>query len=313
MRKYYRDYLILTLKGFVMGAANVIPGVSGGTMALVTGVFEKLIYSLKSIDHIAFYYLVRGKWGSFSSRINFPFLLAVFSGALISVFTLARLLGYLFENYPVHIWAYFFGLILASVFFIGKNVKKWTIPVIIVFVAGTLLAAWISTMSPTQGNENFFYLVLNGMVAVCSMILPGLSGSFILILMGNYELVAIEAINNLRMDILIPVFMGIIIGLLSFSHFLSWIFKNFRNMTLASLSGFIAGSLIILWPWKRPVYRIDELAGVITKPDGSLLIENYQIYLPDSFSMEVAIAIILMSAGYLTVWMIEKIAEKKKN
>ena len=313
MHKYLREYLILTLKGFAMGAANVIPGVSGGTIALITGVFEKLIHSLRSIDHTAVSLLLKGQFRNFASHINFYFLLAVFSGAVLSVFTLARLLAYLFDNFPVFIWAYFFGLIMASVYFVGKSIEKWTFTVLVMFAAGALLAVWISSMSPAAGNENTFYLILCGMVAVCSMILPGLSGSFILILMGNYELVAIEAINELRLDILIPVFIGIVGGLLIFSHFLSWIFRNFRSHTLSVLTGFIAGSLLILWPWKNPVYRLDEFGRVLNRPDGSPVIQNYQRFLPDSLSSEVIIAVVLMISGYLTIWLIEKIAEKKPN
>jgi putative membrane protein len=311
MHKYFREYLILSLKGFAMGAANVIPGVSGGTIALITGVFEKLIHSLRSVDHIAMAFLLKGKFRSFSSHINFPFLLAVFGGGVLSVFTLARILAYLFNNFPVQIWAYFFGLIMASVYFVGKTVNKWTFPVSAIFLAGALLAVWISFMSPATGNDNFFYLVLSGMVAVCSMILPGLSGSFILILMGNYELVAIEAINQMRLDILIPVFIGIVVGLLAFSHFLSLIFRKFRDLTLALLTGFIAGSLVILWPWKHPVHKIDEFGIIITKPDGTPVIQNYDRYLPESLTPEVAAAVMLMAAGCLTIWLIEKTAEKK--
>ncbi len=291
-----------------MGAANVIPGVSGGTIALITGVFEKLIHSLRSADHIALSLLLKGKFRAFASRINFYFLLAIFSGAVLSVFTIARLLGYLFDNFPVFIWAYFFGLIIASVYFVGKDIAKWTAGITAFFISGTLLAIWISSLTPAAGNENVFYLVLCGMVAVCSMILPGLSGSFILILMGNYELVAIEAINEFRLDILVPVFAGIVLGLLVFSHFLSWIFKKYRNHTLSTLTGFIAGSLYILWPWKDPVYKTDELGTVITRIDGSPVIQNYYRYIPDTISSEVIIAFVLMIAGFLTIWLIELIA-----
>jgi putative membrane protein len=313
MQKYLREYLILTMKGFAMGAANVIPGVSGGTIAIITGVFEKLIHSLRLIDHIALGYLLRGRLRSFSARINFSFLFAIFSGALISVFTLARLLAWLFANFPEFVWAYFFGLILASVYFVGKTVEKWSMPVFSVFAAGALLAVWISSLSPASGNESVWYLVLCGAAAVCSMILPGLSGSFILILMGNYELVAIEAVNEFRLDILIPVFIGIVFGLLAFSHFLSWIFKNFRNLTLGSLTGFIAGSLIILWPWKHPVYRLDDLGNLIIRPDGTPVIQNYQRFVPDTFASEVIIALLLMVAGYLSIWLIEKTASESSH
>ncbi len=311
MQKYFREYLILTLKGFAMGAANVIPGVSGGTIALVTGVFEKLIHSLKSIDQNAIIYLLKGRFSSFSSHINLPFLLAIFGGAVLSVFTLARILAYLFTNFPVYIWAYFFGLIVASVYFVGKTVERWRFITFLIFAAGAGLAIWISLMTPASGNDNVFYLILSGMAAVCSMILPGLSGSFILILMGNYELVAIEAINEFRLDILGPVFFGIVAGLLVFSHLLSWIFKKFRDLTLALLTGFIAGSLIILWPWKDAVYQADEYGRLITKADGDPIILSYERYIPDALTSEVIFAIVLMIAGYFTIWAIERMAEKK--
>lgn len=310
MLKDIGNYLILILKGFAMGAANVIPGVSGGTIALITGVFEKLIHSIKSIDHKAFSFLLKGKLRSFSSHINLPFLLAVFSGAVISIFTLARLLAYLFDNFPVLIWAYFFGLILASVWFVGKTVNRWKWSIFAAFAGGTLLAAWISFLRPAEGSENLFYLILCGMVAVCSMILPGLSGSFILVLMGNYELIAIEAVNELRMEILIPVAVGIVAGLVVFSHFLSWIFRKFRDFTLASLTGFIAGSLFILWPWKDPVYKIDELGNLIRRPDGSPVIQSYHRFVPESLNTEVITAVLLMITGYLTIWFIEWVAAK---
>lgn len=305
-----KEYFLLALKGFLMGAANVIPGVSGGTIALITGIFEKLIHSLKSVDHVAFGYLVRGRFKSFSRHINLPFLLAVFLGAVLSIFTLARLLAYLFVNFPVFIWSFFFGLIIASIFFVGKTIEKWSLSVVLVLISGAALAAWISSLSPAGGNENVFYLVLCGMVAVCSMILPGLSGSFILILMGNYELVAIEAINEFRLDILLPVFTGIVAGLLAFSHFLSWIFRKFRNHTLASLTGFIAGSLIILWPWKYPVYKTGAAGELISKPDGSHIVQNYVRFVPETFSCEVAIAVLLMVLGIFSIWLIEYTASK---
>jgi putative membrane protein len=311
MQKYFREYPVLIIKGFAMGAANVIPGVSGGTIALITGIFEKLIHSVKSIDHTAVILVFKGKFRSFSSRINLPFLIAVFSGAVLSVFTLARVLGYLFENFPVYIWAYFFGLIMASVYFVGKTIGRWTLPVSAIFLAGAAIAIWISFMSPASGNDNVFYLILSGMAAVCSMILPGLSGSFVLILMGNYELVAIDAVNNFRLDILIPVFAGIITGLIAFSHFLSWIFRKFKDLTLALLTGFIAGSLVILWPWKIPVYRTDGSGIAILRPDGTPVIQNYEKYIPDSLSPEVILALTLMASGYLTIWLIERSAVKK--
>lgn len=304
-------YARLFFKGFGVGAANVIPGVSGGTIALLTGIFEELINSLKSIDFHAIRLLMTGKFREFSEKVNFFFLIAVFGGVVVSIFTLARLLEFLFLNYPVFIWAYFFGLILASVYFVGKTIGKWTIPVVLFFLAGTLFAAGITYLNPATQNDNFFYLILCGVVAVCSMILPGLSGSFVLILMGNYELVAIDAINHLRLEILLPMFIGIVAGLIIFSHFLSWLIKKFRDQTLAALVGFIMGSLVILWPWKHEIYRIDELGNPLISKSGELIVQTYERFIPHAFDKEVVIAIILMLAGIFTIWTIEMLSRVK--
>ncbi len=301
----------LFFKGFGVGAANVIPGVSGGTVALITGIFEKLIYSIKSIDLKAFRFLFSGQFREFADKINFFFLLAVFSGVVVSIFTVAKILEFLFLNYPVYIWAYFFGLILASVWFVGKTIRKWTITVILFFMAGTIIAGGITYMNPATQNENFLYLVLCGIVAVSSMILPGLSGSFVLILMGNYELVAIEAINHLRLDILFPLFLGIVVGLIAFSHVLSWLIRKFREQSLATLVGFVMGSLVILWPWKREIYRTDESGNQILTKSGDLLVQSYERFLPESFSTEVFIAILFILGGIITIWLMEVISRRK--
>ena len=231
-----------------MGTANVIPGVSGGTIALITGIFEKLINSIKSFDLKAVRLILKGDLKDFFSRVNMGFLLSVFFGIFISILTLARILGYLFENYPVYIWAYFFGLILASVYFVGRRIEKVDVWVVIIFLVGTLVAVLLSVLSPATENTGVYYLILCGVVAICSMILPGLSGSFVLILMGNYELIFIKAINEFDMGILIPVGVGAVVGLLAFSHILSWIFKRYKDQTISLLTGFILGSLSILWP-----------------------------------------------------------------
>jgi len=295
-----------------IGAANVIPGVSGGTIALVTGVFEKLIHSLKSIDIKALKLLFTGQWKAFSTRINLDFLVTVFAGIFVSILTFARLLEFLFRDYPVYVWAYFFGLILASVYFVGKTISKLTVPVILSFVIGTFIALAISFLSPATRNEGLLYLFLCGIVAVCSMILPGLSGSFVLILMGNYELVFIDAVNDLNFGILIPVGLGAIFGLIAFSHFLSWIFRLFRNQTISLLTGFILGSLGMLWPWKREIYGIDTAGIPLTRADGSPVVEGYERFLPNAFSSEVIVAMILMIAGILSIAAIEWYALLKR-
>ncbi|MBN2518866.1 MAG: DUF368 domain-containing protein [Bacteroidales bacterium] len=307
-----KKYFLFFLKGAGMGTANVIPGVSGGTIALITGIFEKLINSIKSFDLKAIKLLFTGKFKEFNHYVNFNFLLSVFIGILFSVVTLAKILDNLFRNYPVYIWAYFFGLILASIYFIGKTVEKWNTSVIISFIAGGVIAFGITFLNPATENENFVYLIICGIVAICSMILPGLSGSFVLILMGNYQLVVIEAINNIRLDILLPLLLGAGVGLLAFSHLLSWIFKKFKDQTISLLTGFILGSLGILWPWKNEIYKVDSFGNPFLKDNGEYIVQSYERYLPKQFNSEVFLAITFVIIGIISIWIIEKYAEAKK-
>ncbi|MCK4638598.1 MAG: DUF368 domain-containing protein [Bacteroidales bacterium] len=304
-------YIILFLKGLGMGAANVIPGVSGGTIALITGIFERLINSIKSFNFKAIKLLFTGKFKEFVKYTDLYFLIAIIAGIVIAIVTLARLFDFLFENYPVYIWSYFFGLVLASVYFVGKTVSKWTVSVIITFIIGTAIAIIISLLNPAIENKNFFYLIICGVAAICSMILPGLSGSFILFIMGNYKLVAIDAINNVDIKILIPVLIGAVGGLLAFSHILSWVFKKYRNETISLLTGFILGSLSILWPWQKKIFLLDELGNQIFKK-GEPIVVSYERILPEAFNSQFFIAIGFIILGILSIWIIEKSAETKK-
>ncbi|MBN2401566.1 MAG: DUF368 domain-containing protein [Spirochaetes bacterium] len=304
-----RHYLVLIAKGMGMGAANVIPGVSGGTIALITGIFQRLIDSLKSFNFTAFKLVLKGRWKTFTKYTDLYFLLAVFFGTAISIFSLARLLRFLFDYYPIYIWSFFFGLILASVFFVSRTIGHWRIAVVITFIAGAGIASAISLLSPATQNDSFFYLVICGVVGVCSMILPGLSGSFVLILMGNYELIFIDAVNTLNLRVLLPVALGAGVGLVAFSHLLSWIFHKFRNQTLAVLTGFITGSLLTLWPWKKAIFRLDA-GGIPVIRNGKKLVEGYSFYLPDP-DAQLIWAIVFMAVGILTILVTEKLAEKK--
>lgn len=291
-----------------MGAANVIPGVSGGTIALITGIFEELINSIKSFDLKAIKLLFTGKLAEFARHVNLWFLVAVFFGVAVSIASLAKLLEFLFANYPVFVWAFFFGLILASVYFVGRTVHQWKTSVVVSLLIGTGAAVAISILNPASENEHFLYLVICGVVAVCSMILPGLSGSFVLILLGNYELVMINAVSNFRIDILIPVIIGAGAGLIFFSHFLSWVFKKYRDQTISLLTGFILGSLAILWPWKNPVYKLDAAGQILTKSDGEMVIASYERFIPDAFNAETLFAIVYAITGIIVIWAIEKYA-----
>lgn len=304
-----KEYISLFFKGAGMGAANVIPGVSGGTVALITGIFERLIYSIKSFDLISVRLLFTGKFKTFSNHVNLDFLVAVFAGIAVSIISLAKLLDFLFDNYPVYVWAYFFGLILASIYFVGRTISHWYFSVILSMATGTAIAVIISVLSPAVENDSFIYLVLCGVVAICSMILPGLSGSFVLVLMGNYKLVMINAVSNFRLEILIPVFLGAVIGLLAFSRFLSWIYRKYRNQTIALLTGFILGSLSILWPWQKPVILADVNGTPILK-DGEHIISGYKKFIPGEFNQEVIIVILLVLIGFATIVVIERLAQQ---
>ncbi len=284
-----------------MGAANVIPGVSGGTIALITGIFERLINAIKSFDNIALKLLLKNEFKAFSKHIDLYFLVALFLGVGIAVISLARLFDYFFINYPVYIWAYFFGLVLASIYFVGKTVKQWSFSAIMAFITGTSIAIAISVLTPASENDSFMYLVLCGVVAICSMILPGLSGSFVLILLGNYQLVMINAINDLNVSILLPVALGAVVGLIAFSHVLSWLLRKFHNQTIAILTGFITGSLGILWPWKE----------VITQSFGDKIkTVGYNWFLPKMDS-EFYFALFFIILGIASIAITEILATKK--
>lgn len=303
-------YFFLFLKGMAMGAANVIPGVSGGTIALITEIFERLINAIKSFNLTAIKLLLKGKLREFAKYTDLYFLFAILAGIIVAIVSLARLFDYLFTEYPVYIWAFFFGLVLASVYFVGKRITKLTPAVVVTFVIGTAIAVVISFMSMGRESDNFFYLILCGVAAICSMILPGLSGSFILFIMGNYRLVAIDAINERDISILIPVGIGAIGGLIAFSHILSWVFKKFRNETISILTGFILGSVSILWPWQKKVYLADISGNIILK-DGEEVITHYTRYLPDQFGSEFWFTIACVLLGIISIWAIEKLAKNK--
>lgn len=303
-----REHIANFLKGFAMGVANVIPGVSGGTIALLTGIFERLINALKSFDVEAVRLLLKFKFREFAQHVDFGFLLSVFVGVGVSIISVAKLLEFLFQSYPVYVWSFFFGLILVSVWFVGKSIGKIDVAAAVSFVVGAAVAFGLSVMNPATENTAFWYLIICGAVAVCSMILPGLSGSFVLILMGNYQLIMIYAVSHFDMKIIVPVAIGVVVGLLAFSHFLSWLLSRYARQTMAVLTGFIFGSLGTIWPWKNPVYLMQDGAEVLK--NGKPIIQSYQMYFPQEFSAEVAIAIVLMAAGMAALWALERSAKK---
>ncbi len=305
-----KEYINYFIKGIAVGVANIIPGVSGGTIALITGIFERLINAIKAFDLTAAKLLFTGKWKAFAGKTDFYFLLSLFVGIALAIIALARVFDYLFRDYPVYIWSYFFGLVLASIYFVAKTIDRWNFVVILMFVLGTAFAVFVSLINPAAENSNFWYLFLCGIVAICSMILPGLSGSFVLILMGNYQLVAIQAINGRELSILIPVALGAIIGLIAFSHLLSWVFKNYKDQTIATLAGFILGSLNVLWPWKTAEYLKNGAGDFILK-HGKKVVARYASVLPEHYDKIFWFAVIIMVLGILSITVIELMAGKE--
>ena len=287
-----------------MGIANVIPGVSGGTIALITEIYEELINTLKSFDRHALKLFFSLNMYAFIKYTNLYFLLSVFGGSIVSVFSIASLFKYLFLHYPILIWAFFFGLILASIYFVGKRIQNWRTSIIISLILGTTIALSFSFITPANENNNLFFIFLCGIIGISGMILPGLSGSFILILMGNYELLMVTAITEFNIVILSVFFIGSILGLMSFSHILSWLFKRYKDATLALLTGFILGSLSIIWPWKG----IAESIIV----DGQEKIIKYNWYMPRAINEETILAIILIIVGISLVYSLENFEPKKK-
>ncbi len=287
-----------------MGIANVIPGVSGGTIALITGIYEDLINSLKSFDTKSLKLITSIDILGFIKHTNLYFLLAVFGGSIVSVFSIASLFKYLFAEYPILIWAFFFGLIIASIYFVGKRISKWNTTTIFSLAIGTLVAISLSFMTPASENDNLFFVFICGIIGISGMMLPGLSGSFILILMGNYELLMVTAITELNILLLSVFFLGSAFGLMSFSHILSWVFKHYKNQTLALLTGFILGSLSIIWPWK------EVAESIIIKGKEKIIAYNW--YFPNELNTETILAILLILVGILSVYALENFAIYKK-
>lgn len=303
-------YFILFLKGIGIGAANVIPGVSGGTIAFLTGILEDLMNSIKSFNQKAFRLLIDKNFKEFSEYVNLPFLLSVFAGVTFSIFSFAYILKYLFSHYQLYVWSFFFGLIFASIYFIGKSISKINLIITFSFLVGFVISLLITFANPLTENKNFFYLILCGILGVCSMILPGISGSYVLLIMGNYELIMLKAVSELNLNILIPVIIGAAIGLIAFSHFLSWLINKYRNQTIATLTGFIAGSLFTIWPWKIPIYKLNDWGSPLLNKAGEPIIISYKRYIPSTVNNEVLLCILFFVIGMLTLIIIELLAKK---
>ncbi len=264
VRNTYRakDWYLLFLKGIAMGAADVVPGVSGGTIAFISGIYQRLLNALKSLTPMMLVVLYKEGFIAFWKAVDGRFLVTLFGGVLFSIFTLANAISYSLENYPILIWSFFFGLVLASIVYLIQQTPQWRINEIIAISIGTAIAVAIASLRPAQLPAEWWMMMLAGAIAICAMILPGISGSFILLLMGMYQ-VFIEALQNIDLLLIASFGCGCVIGLLGFSHLLSWLLKKYESVVYALLIGFLVGSLKVLWPWKQVVETTVDRHGEI--------------------------------------------------
>jgi putative membrane protein len=295
------SYVGLSFKGFCMGASDVVPGVSGGTMAFILGIYEELIGAIRSFD-LEFLRMLRSlRIKDAVDHVSLRFLLAVGAGILIAICSLAKLISWLLENQPVLIWSFFMGLILASVFTVSRYLKEWNLPTIICAVVGIIGTYLLVGIVPGSTPNSPWFLFLSGAIAICAMILPGISGSFILVLLGKYYYV-LDAVNNRDLFTLIIVTLGACFGLLAFSRLLNWLLKKYHDLTIAILAGLMLGSLRKVWPWKEPLTEMPGTHGV------SANVSQANI-LPQQFDSEFMIAIALMAIGFLIVFALNRWAE----
>lgn len=298
------DYIIITLKGMAMGAADVVPGVSGGTIAFISGIYEELISSINTINPSLFQVVRKEGIKSAWNKINGNFLLSLFLGIFISVLSLAKFLSWLLDNKPVLLWSFFFGLVLASIFFVGKEITRWTLGTVVILLFGTALAYFITELPASENIDSLPYLFMSGALAICAMILPGISGAFILVLLGSYKTI-LDAVHERDIKIILTVGLGAILGLLSFARLLKWMFSHYKNLTLALLTGFILGSLNKIWPWKK-------VLKTKTFGDKTIVVDDINVW-PSAFegNNQLILAIILAIIGFSLIFILERIASKK--
>lgn len=294
-----------------MGGADVIPGVSGGTVAFISGIYEELLHSIKSIDVVALQLLLKFKIADFWKKINAGFLLTILAGIVTSLLSLSRLMTYLLENQPIQIWSFFFGLILISSPLILRDIQKWNITTMVSFLLGIFVAYFITILTPTETPSNLFFIFFCGALAICAMILPGISGAFILLLIGKYEYM-ITALFEFNFPVIIVFAIGCFLGLLGFSRILIWILDHYRFPALALLSGFMIGSLNKVWPWKEvTAYRMDHAGHQVAAFDHSILPWNY--FSKTGHNPLLFQAILFAALGVFLVVALEKIAAVLKS
>lgn len=307
MSRKIKDYIIIGFKGMAMGAADVVPGVSGGTIAFISGIYEELLGSISNVNLKLFNTLKKEGLKAAWKQVNGNFLLSLFLGIFISVVTLAKAIKYLLENEPILLWSFFFGLVLASIIYVAKQITKWNFISVLLLLLSSFLAYYLTTLNPlVNENSSLLFLFLAGAIAICAMILPGISGAFILVLLGAYKTI-LTAVDDRDLKTIATVGLGAIVGLLSFSKILKWLFSNYKNYTLAALTGFIIGSLNKIWPWK-------ETLTWRTNSHGVKVPFNQVSVSPFSFEVDpqIPFAVLLALIGFLLILLMEKLAIKKQ-
>ena len=299
-------YILLALKGCAMGMADVVPGVSGGTIAFISGIYEELLDSIRSVNATALKLLLKGRFGAFWRHINGRFLLPVLTGIAIAIFSLARLMTYLLEHHPIAIWSFFFGLIIASAILIARQIERWNWQVLLSFIVGAVVAWWITVATPAETPNDWWFVMLSGAIAICAMILPGISGAFILLLLGKYQYI-MQAVGDLNIPVMAIFIVGAAAGIISFSHLLSWLLKHWHDLTVAVLMGFMVGSLNKVWPWKEVVETYVDSHGKVQPLVESNITPGAFEALYDKPAL-LAEAVILCIVGFLTIYGIETLA-----
>lgn len=309
MKRTKKDYLLILLKGIGMGAADVVPGVSGGTIAFITGIYQELIDSIKSVNLSALKLLFKGRIKEFWMTINASFLVSLIVGIGISVVSLARVLKYILENQPILIWSFFFGLIIASAIYVAKDIKKWNLSTVLSMFAGMVIAYIITVITPAEPNTSYWFIFLSGSIAICAMILPGISGSFILVLLGMYTFI-LGAVSDFNIPVIAIFLGGAAVGIILFSNILSWLLHHYYNLTIAMLAGFMIGSLNKVWPWKNVVETYIDRHGEI-KP---LIEQNVSPikYMQETGDAQLVYALLLAVFGFILIFAIEGLSKKLK-
>ncbi|MCS7019351.1 MAG: DUF368 domain-containing protein [Cytophagales bacterium] len=306
-----KEHILLFLKGVAMGSADVIPGVSGGTIAFISGIYERLLNAIRSVDATALRLLFSWQIKQFWQRTDATFLVVLLSGIGTAVLALSKLILYLLSAYPELLWSFFFGLIVASATVIAQSVQRWNLATFLCLLAGIIIAFWITIAVPVETPTGLWFIFLSGAVAICAMILPGISGSFILLLMSKYEYI-IRALTELNIKVIVTFALGCIAGLLTFSHILHWLLKRYHDLAVALLMGFMLGSLNKVWPWKHVLaYHTDRHGKLKPILESNVLPSEYLELTGKEPLLAACIALCLL--GFVLVYVIERISVNKQS